>query len=412
MKRLFVPFTDLTSGAETYPAGRYMELDPTPTGIYVVDFNIAYHPYCYYNSELRLPVPAEGKPAGHPDSRRRKDAKGRQQHSMSKDGNREPGAGSLQAIIFDFDGVIADSERLHLRSYQEILAPEGITMSNEDYFDRYLGYDDEGVFKAIGRDQGRGDGRASRVGADRAQGAEVRIARRVRRDALSRRRRLHPRRVAAPVPIAIASGALTHEIEDVLDRAGLLPLFPVIVGADQTERSKPTPEPYQAAFARLRAHTGRDLIAWRSVAIEDSRWGLVSARGADLRCVAVTNTIPKPSCAPTPSWSCRASRAYARALDALCATETHRDEAARGTDRRCRRSPGPDLAAPAFLVARIEYPRLVPGPYLDRLDQMGDAAFHFVAKDPGHDAPVAARIDAINRYLFGELGFSGQPRAV
>ena len=37
---------------------------------------------------------------------------------------------------------------------------------------------------------------------------------------------------------------------------------------------------------------------------------------------------------------------------------------------------------------------------------MGDAAFHFVAKDPGHDAPLAARIDAVNRYLFGELGFS------
>jgi regulator of sirC expression with transglutaminase-like and TPR domain len=69
--------------------------------------------------------------------------------------------------------------------------------------------------------------------------------------------------------------------------------------------------------------------------------------------------------------------------------------------------PGPDLAAPAFLVARIEYPRLDPSPYLDRLDQMGDAAFHFVAKDPGHDAPLGARIDAVNRYLFGELGFAG-----
>jgi regulator of sirC expression with transglutaminase-like and TPR domain len=69
--------------------------------------------------------------------------------------------------------------------------------------------------------------------------------------------------------------------------------------------------------------------------------------------------------------------------------------------------PGPDLAAPAFLVARIEYPRLDPGPYLDRLEAMGDAAFHFVAKDPGHDAPIAARIDAVNRYLFGELGFTG-----
>ncbi len=69
--------------------------------------------------------------------------------------------------------------------------------------------------------------------------------------------------------------------------------------------------------------------------------------------------------------------------------------------------PGPDLAAPAFLVARIEYPRLDPEPYLDRLDKMGDAAFHFVAKDPGQDAPLGTRVDAVNRYLFGELGFAG-----
>jgi uncharacterized protein (DUF1684 family) len=57
LNRLFVPFADLTSGAETYPAGRYMELDPTPTGIYVVDFNIAYHPYCYYSPEYDCPFP-------------------------------------------------------------------------------------------------------------------------------------------------------------------------------------------------------------------------------------------------------------------------------------------------------------------------------------------------------------------
>ena len=41
---LFVPFSDLTSGTETYQAGRYMDLDPTATGIYIVDFNVAYHP--------------------------------------------------------------------------------------------------------------------------------------------------------------------------------------------------------------------------------------------------------------------------------------------------------------------------------------------------------------------------------
>ena len=55
--RLFVPFSDLTSGTETYQAGRYMNLDPTPTGIYIVDFNIAYQPYCYYNAEYECPLP-------------------------------------------------------------------------------------------------------------------------------------------------------------------------------------------------------------------------------------------------------------------------------------------------------------------------------------------------------------------
>jgi regulator of sirC expression with transglutaminase-like and TPR domain len=69
--------------------------------------------------------------------------------------------------------------------------------------------------------------------------------------------------------------------------------------------------------------------------------------------------------------------------------------------------PGPDLAAPAFLIARIEYPRLDPEPYLDRLDGMGEEAARFVSVDPGADAPLAARIDAVNRYLFNQLGFNG-----
>lgn len=57
VSRLFVPFADGTSGQETYAAGRYLELDPTATGIYVVDFNTAYHPFCYYNAEYDCPYP-------------------------------------------------------------------------------------------------------------------------------------------------------------------------------------------------------------------------------------------------------------------------------------------------------------------------------------------------------------------
>ena len=195
----------------------------------------------------------------------------------------------LHAIVFDFDGVIADSERLHLRAYQEVLGPEGLPLTERDYYDRYLGYDDVGVLRELGRDLG--------VTMDETRVATL-VERKGRRydELAAAGEMLYPgaaafiRAAAAAVPIAIASGALTHEIEDILERAGLRALFPVIVGADQTARSKPHPEPYQTAFARLRAHTGRSLEPWRSVAIEDSKWGLVSARGADLRLVAVTNT--------------------------------------------------------------------------------------------------------------------------
>lgn len=212
---------------------------------------------------------------------------------MTASASREPGARGLQflhAIVFDFDGVIADSERLHLRAYQEILEPEGIAISNEDYYNRYLGYDDVGVFKAVGRDQGvaMDDHRVSELIARKGQRYESLAA--AGEMIFPGAAEFIRSAAAAAVPIAIASGALTHEIEDVLERAGLLPLFPIIVGADQTEHSKPHPEPYRTAFARLRAHTGKDLVAWRTVAIEDSRWGLTAARDAELRCVAVTNT--------------------------------------------------------------------------------------------------------------------------
>jgi uncharacterized protein (DUF1684 family) len=57
LDHLFVPFTDLTTGSETYPGGRYLDLDRNATGIYVIDFNRAYHPTCYYNPTWDCPYP-------------------------------------------------------------------------------------------------------------------------------------------------------------------------------------------------------------------------------------------------------------------------------------------------------------------------------------------------------------------
>jgi uncharacterized protein len=57
IEQLFVPFADLTTGKETYSAGRYLDLHPTATGLYTIDFNRAYNPYCAYNQKYECPFP-------------------------------------------------------------------------------------------------------------------------------------------------------------------------------------------------------------------------------------------------------------------------------------------------------------------------------------------------------------------
>ena len=76
MARLFVPFADQTNGTETYPAGRYLDLTRTATGLYDLDFNRAYHPFCLFNATYDCPVPPRenrltvpvraGEKLGHP----------------------------------------------------------------------------------------------------------------------------------------------------------------------------------------------------------------------------------------------------------------------------------------------------------------------------------------------------------
>jgi uncharacterized protein (DUF1684 family) len=57
IESLFVPFADLTTGKDTYAAGRYLDLHPTATGFYTIDFNLAYNPTCAYNAEYDCPYP-------------------------------------------------------------------------------------------------------------------------------------------------------------------------------------------------------------------------------------------------------------------------------------------------------------------------------------------------------------------
>ena len=196
---------------------------------------------------------------------------------------------TIRAIVFDFDGVIANSEPLHFRAYRDVLADSGVMLEENDYYARYLGYDDLGAFRQIGLDSSivwSPDELAGLVRQKATLMEELERSHSVlfagAADAV--------RRLADAFPLAIASGALRGEIERVLHRENLAGYFAAVVGAEDTPASKPAPDPYNKAVELLCRNTGTVLNPAECLAIEDSRWGLQSARAAGLRTVAVAHT--------------------------------------------------------------------------------------------------------------------------
>ncbi len=195
----------------------------------------------------------------------------------------------LQAVIFDFDGVIADSEPLHLRAYQAVLERDDIELSREEYYEKYLGYDDVGLFQALAKDR--------RLNIDNEKIDDwIEEKSEIVEELLSGDGVLFPgaagcvKMFASRLPLAVASGALEPEIAIVLEHAGLRECFHAIASASDGVRGKPAPDLYLLALAKLRDVKVVDPAA--CVAIEDSHWGLQAARSAGLRCVAVTHTYP------------------------------------------------------------------------------------------------------------------------
>jgi beta-phosphoglucomutase len=193
----------------------------------------------------------------------------------------------IRAVVFDFDGVLADTERLHLVALRDTLATRGWTLTDEDYFTHYLGYDDRGCFTEFARREGVA--LSDDVLQTLLRDKEHRYA-----DLFDRGQVLFPtarpciERLAADFPLAIASGSLRGEIERILDANDLRRFFRTIVGADDVVEGKPAPESYAKAVAAL-GIAGPDAIA-----IEDSPWGLQSARGAGLRTIGITTSYPAP----------------------------------------------------------------------------------------------------------------------
>ncbi len=200
----------------------------------------------------------------------------------------------LRAVVFDFNGILVDDEPIHFRLFREVLAEEGLDLSEDDYYEKYLGYDDRGCFEAV-------------LEAAGEEPSAFRVMRLITRKSayyqkLIRRegytffpggaelvRAVHER----GLPLGLVSGALRGEVDGALEQAGLTDCFKAVVTADDVERSKPDPEGYARVMAELNSRPPlpeRLLHPHEVVAVEDSPAGIESAAAAGLLTLGVAQT--------------------------------------------------------------------------------------------------------------------------
>ena len=189
----------------------------------------------------------------------------------------------MYAVIFDFDGVLADTESLHMLALQQAFAGRGWTLTEADYLTRYLGYDDRGVVAAFVAAEGIQvtPRDAAGVLADKQHRYAGLLA---TSQVLFPGTRACIQRLADVFPLAIASGSLRGEIEHILAANDLRDAFKAIVGADDVRAGKPAPDSY------LRAAQALGVEGAQALAIEDSPMGLQSARSAGLVTIGVTTS--------------------------------------------------------------------------------------------------------------------------
>jgi len=181
----------------------------------------------------------------------------------------------IRAVIFDFDGVLFDSEPVRFRSGAQALAEMGVTLTWEDFVRSWLGRTDEAGLTAIlgNRFASEGPKAIERRNAIYEQHLEE-----VQAYADAGR---FLRRIPQGIRLAIATGSRRSEVEGILWRAVMTQSFQTIVTAEDYTRAKPAPDPFQIAARLLQLSPASCLV------VEDSPAGVVAAQAAGMPVVAV-----------------------------------------------------------------------------------------------------------------------------
>lgn len=198
----------------------------------------------------------------------------------------------VEAVIFDFDGVIVDTEPLHYAAFQRTLEPLGLHFTWEEYIETYIGFDDRDAFKHAFATKG------ATLERDRLLsliGEKATFFEEVIKSGVS----AYPGVLdlifylkGHDIPLAICSGALRSDIDPILNMLGITDCFDVIVTADDVAASKPDPECYSLAFRKLHAAHQNCFSKETTIAIEDTPAGITAAKAAGLMVCGVTNSYP------------------------------------------------------------------------------------------------------------------------
>jgi HAD superfamily hydrolase (TIGR01509 family) len=199
----------------------------------------------------------------------------------------------IQAIFFDFNGVIIDDEPLQMAAYKEVLGEQGIELTENDYYGA-LGMDDETFVRAAFE-------RSKKTLADDLLETileeKIVLHRKLIEDELP----LFPgvvtflKATSRRYSLGISSMAMLAEIQYVLERARLQNLFSVIVSTADVNACKPAPDCYRKALEKLNEKRQNEwllpLLANECLVIEDSPPGIESGKGAGMRTLGITNTV-------------------------------------------------------------------------------------------------------------------------
>ena len=199
----------------------------------------------------------------------------------------------LSAVIFDFDGVIVDTEMMHFDAFNEVLAPYGVNISKQSYYQDYVTYNDIECFQKLSADFSLklNDVDIAKLIEDKfivftRLAKEKDVFLKGARDLILSLKKNN-------ITLAICSGSFRSEIDLFLGNTELIDAFDVIVTSDTPGLSngKPHPDPYIVTLKKLQDKTNENILPEQCVVIEDSLGGLKSAADAGMHTIAVPNTF-------------------------------------------------------------------------------------------------------------------------